>query len=304
MYNRNETHSKAGSNTESTRNVETFQEKMSKNEDVVDLQIEQNTTINDIIGTTFKDLTFPSQINSAILDGIAKYAIEESSSVTSENGNRIERKAISQKNTSHVGNATNEMTTEEVQDPVMPLNNDLINLQLEQNSLALMASDDIMKLLPADLATDFFQSFQENIISMCAMEDSDSGPTCQKPNNIIIGDNNDTKSQRDDQLHCSPSNLNDNLKSKEETQNNCSSILQQSELLPLQLEQNSLIESSSVIPPEISHCLSEEMNKAIQQALNKNIQIVSNSTTTDNLYKTTDQGRNGALHVDHFQISY
>ena len=161
MYeHRNETHGKDGINTESARSLETFQEKMSKNEDVVELQMEQNRTINDIIGTTFKDLTFPCQINSAILDGIAKYAIEESNPVTSENRNETERNTIFPKSTSHVGKARNEMTTEEVQDPVIPLNNSLINLQLEQNSLALMASDDITKLLPADLATDFFQSFQ------------------------------------------------------------------------------------------------------------------------------------------------
>ena len=134
------------------------------------------------------------------------------------------------------------------------------------------------------------------------MEDSGSAPTCRKPNDIIVGDNNDTKLQREDQLHCSPSNSNDNLKSKPAIQNNSSSILQQSDLFPLQLEQNALVESSSVIPSEISCCLSEEMNKAIKQALNKNIQIVSNSTTTDNLYKTRDQGRNGVLHVDRFQI--
>ena len=303
MYkHRNEKDSKSGIDADRARSLETFEEKISKNEDVVDLQMEQNKTINDIIGTTFKDLTFPGEINSAILNGIAKYAIEESSPATSENRNEIECKIVSQKNTSHVGKATNDVTTEDVQDPVTPLNNNLINLQLEQNSLALMASDDIMKLLPADLATDFFQFFQENIISICAMEDSGSAPTCRKPNNIIVGDNNDTKLQREDQLHCGPSNSNDNLKSKPEIQNNSSSILQQSDLLPFQLEQNALVESSSVIPSEISCCLSEEMNKAIKQALNKNIQIVSNSTTTDNLYKTRDQGRNGVWHVDHFQI--
>ena len=164
------------------------------------------------------------------------------------------------------------------------------------------ASDDILKLLPADLATDFFQSFQENMISVCTMENSDSGPTSQRPNYITVGDENDTKSQRDDHFDCRPSNINDSLKRKAEAQYDYSSKIQQSELLPLQLEQNSLIESSSVIPSEISYCLSEEMNKAIRQALNKNIQIVSNSSSTDNLYKTMDPGRNGVLHVDRFQI--
>ena len=76
MY-KHRTHGKDGINTESARSLETFQEKISKNEDVVDLQMEQNKTINDIIGTTFKDITFPCQITSAILDGLAKYAIEE-----------------------------------------------------------------------------------------------------------------------------------------------------------------------------------------------------------------------------------
>ena len=310
MYrHKNETHS----NADSASGLETFQEKISKDEDVVDLQMEQNKTINDIIGTTFKDLTFPCQINSAILDGIAKYAIEELSSenknplkesklITSENGNEIKNKATSPERTSHVGNSTNEMNTEAVQDPVTSLENNLINLQLEQNSLALKASDDILKLLPADLATDFFQSFQENLISVCAMENSDSDPTSQSPNNITVGDENDTKSQQDDHFDCRPSNSNDSLKRKPEAQNDNSSEIQQSELLPLQLEQNSLIVSSSVIPSEISHCLSEEMNQAIRQALNKNIQIVSDSSAMSNPITPKKQGRNGVLHVDHFEI--
>ena len=307
MYrHKNETHS----NADSASGLETFQEKISKDEDVVDLQMEQNKTINDIIGTTFKDLTFPCQINSAILDGIAKYAIEELSSenknplkesklITSENGNEIKNKATSPERTSHVGNSTNEMNTEAVQDPVTSLENNLINLQLEQNSLAFKASDDILKLFPADLATNFFQ---ENIISVCSMGNSDSGPTSQRPNNITVGDENNTKSQRNDHFDCRPSNLNDSIKRRTEAQNDNSSKIRQSELLPLQLEQNSLIVSSSVIPSEISHCLSEEMNQAIKQALSKNIQVVSESSAMNNPFTPKKQGGNGVMHVDHFQI--
>ena len=301
-------------NADSASGLETFQEKITKNEDVVDLQMEQNRTINDIIGTTFKDLTFPDQIASAILDGIAKYAIEELSSEnknplkesklnTYKNGNEIKNKTTSPERTSNVGNSTNEMNTKAAQDPAVSLENNLINLQLKQNSLALKASDDILKLLPADLATDFFQSFQENIISVCAnMENSDSDPACQRQNNITVGDENDTKSQRDDHFDCCPSNLNDILKRKPEAQNDNRSKIQQSELLPLQLEQNSLIVSSSVIPSEISRCLSEEMNQAIKQALNKNIQIVSESSAKNDPLTPKKQGRNGVLHVDHFEI--
>ena len=277
---------------------------INNNDGVIKLQLEQNRFIDTIIQNKFSQHSFPCELHSAIKNGIINYSMQQTkpntkpheslqSSLVGGNNENIRKSKCEDS----LGKTEIPANRSEKQHTSRPSSEDLIGLQTEQNRLLLSSTENVVKHLPDELRKEFLHSLRENVISLSSFDENKLQP--EKSGVKIFNSRNvekdDNLSGQDNTLLDKPPKVTEETeKSNEYKLDNTYAISQDLELIELQISQNNLMKEASIIPNDMTSCMSLEMEKLIKMALNKNVQILS-SSNKERSYTTTDEDRKSAV---------